>query len=148
MKTQLLNDAEPKVYALVFDKDDAVMAELEAFAGREGIHAASFTGIGAFARATLGFFERETKDYAKIEIAEAVEVLSLVGNIGRDEHDKPKLHVHVVVGKRDGSAMGGHLLDAKVWPTLELVVREEPAYLRRRTDTETGLPLIVASSAR
>lgn len=142
MKAQVLNDAEPKVYALVFDKDDDVTKTLEAFAAREHLTAASLTGIGAFESATLGFFDRGTKDYAKTEITEPVEVLSLVGNIARDAAGAPKLHIHAVVSKRDGSAWGGHLLDATVWPTLEVIVREEPAYLRRQSDAETGLPLI------
>lgn len=55
---------------------------------------------------------------------------------------RPQLHAHVVVGKSDGSAHGGHLLSARVRPTLEVVLVESPAYLRRETDEETGLALI------
>jgi predicted DNA-binding protein with PD1-like motif len=56
------------------------------------------------------------------------------------------LHAHVVVGKRDGTAHGGHFLNGRVWPTLEMVVTETPAHLRRRKDDETSLPLIDLSS--
>ena len=70
-----------------------------------------------------------------------MEVLSLLGNVAikGDEH---KLHAHVVLGKRDGTAHGGHLLEAYVRPTLELIVTESPAHLRRVTDEKTGLPLL------
>lgn len=48
----------------------------------------------------------------------------------------------VVLGKSDGTAYGGHILEAHVWPTLEVIVVEAPAHLRRTTDEETGLALI------
>ena len=41
-----------------------------------------------------------------------------------------------------GRAYGGHLLEAHVWPTLEVVLTQSPAHLRRKVDPETGLPLI------
>jgi len=68
-------------------------------------------------------------------------VLSLIGDIAPDD-DAPKVHAHVVVGRADGAAHGGHLLDGRVWPTLELVLSDAPKRLRRRTDPETGLALI------
>jgi predicted DNA-binding protein with PD1-like motif len=55
---------------------------------------------------------------------------------------EPKIHAHVVVGRRDGTALGGHLLDARVRPTLEVVLVETPATLRRTIDKTTGLPLL------
>jgi predicted DNA-binding protein with PD1-like motif len=52
------------------------------------------------------------------------------------------LHAHVVVGKADGTAHGGHLLAAVVRPTLEVILVESPRHLQRRHDAETGLALI------
>jgi predicted DNA-binding protein with PD1-like motif len=86
-------------------------------------------------------FDRQRKDYKNIPVKEQVEVLSFAGNIARKE-GKPLLHAHVVVGKSDGTAMGGHFLGGKVWPTLEMVVTELPVQLTRALDEETGLPLI------
>ena len=71
-----------------------------------------------------------------------MEVLSLEGNIATGENSRPQIHAHIVVGDSDGAAFGGHLLEAHVWPTLEVVIQETPAHLRRRTDPETGLALI------
>jgi uncharacterized protein len=48
----------------------------------------------------------------------------------------------VVLGKRDGSAVGGHLLRTTVRPTLEVILTETPVVLRRRSDPESGLALI------
>ena len=145
MKAKVLTDAAEKTYALIFDKGDEVMTEITAFAKREGMTAAHFTGIGAFSAVTLGYFDRERKDYKRIAIGQQVEVLSILGDIALDGGE-PKVHAHVVLGKADGTAHGGHLLNGHVWPTLELILTESPAHLRRRMDRETGLALIEAGS--
>jgi predicted DNA-binding protein with PD1-like motif len=128
-------------YVLVFDKGDEVMENLTRFVSEHGLTAGHFTAIGAFENVTLGFLDPDTKEYVPITIDEQVEALSIVGDISL-ENDEPRVHAHVVVGKRDGSAHGGHLLEAHVWPTLEVVLTESPAHLRRRVDPDTGLPLI------
>jgi len=141
MHSKLLDSRDEKSFALIFDSGDEVMRELTAFATEHNVTAAHFTAIGAFSDATLGFFDRERKDYQKIPIDEQVEVLSLMGDIALED-DAPKVHAHVVVGKADGTAHGGHILEAHVWPTLEVVLTESPRYLRREYDPATGLALI------
>ena len=54
----------------------------------------------------------------------------------------PTLHLHAVLGKPDGSVVGGHLIEAYVRPTLEVILIQPPSYLRKRKDPETGLALI------
>ena len=141
MRTKLIHDDVEKTFIIVFDKGDEVASGLRSFAKENKLSASHFTAIGAFERVTLGFFERERKDYKRIPIDEQVEVLSLVGDIASDGNE-PKVHAHVVVGKRDGTAHGGHLLEARVWPTLEVILVESPKHLRRKLDKETGLALI------
>jgi predicted DNA-binding protein with PD1-like motif len=143
MKTKLLDQHGPKTYALVFDKGDELVAGLMQFAREQNLEAASFTGIGAFSSATLGYFDRERMDYTKIPIDEQVEVLTLAGNIAFDTGKREqKIHAHVIVGRADGSTRGGHVLAARIWPTLEVVLVEAPAHLRRASDPETGLALL------
>ncbi len=141
MKSKLIQHDGEKTYALVFEKDEEVIEILTAFAKKNNLAGSHFTAIGAFSDVTLGYFDRERKDYKKILINEQVEVLSLVGNIALSNGES-KLHAHVVVGKSDGTAYGGHILKAHVWPTLEVVLTESPKHLRRKTDEETRLPLI------
>ena len=141
MKSKLLSGGDEKTFVLVFDTGDEVVSGLLDFA-KEHKLAASLTAIGAFERVTLGFFEWEQKDYKKIHIDEQVEVMSLIGNITLEEGGEPKVHAHVVVGRRDGTAHGGHLLEAHVRPTLEVILVESPARLRRKMNAEVGLPLI------
>ncbi|MEI9895914.1 MAG: PPC domain-containing DNA-binding protein [Chthoniobacter sp.] len=141
MKFKLLHEAPERTFALVFDEGDEVTAHLLAFAQENKLLASQFGGIGAFGQVTLGYFDLERRDYKHIPITEQVEVLSLLGNVALKDNEH-KIHAHVVVGKRDGTAHGGHLLQAHVRPTLELIVTESPAHLQRVTDEKTGLPLI------
>jgi uncharacterized protein len=138
---QLDDSGDTRTYVLVFSTGEQVTAPLLEFAQANGIDAASLTGIGAFERATLGYFDLQRRDYKRIPIDEQVEVVSLIGNVARGD-DGPKLHAHVVVGRSDGTAQGGHLLEGFVRPTLEIVLTETPAHLRRRIDRATGLALI------
>jgi predicted DNA-binding protein with PD1-like motif len=144
MKSQLINEQTgEKTYALIFDKNEEVIAGLQAFAKQEKLGASHFTAIGGFSNMILGFFDRSKKDYKKIPIHEQVEVLSLVGDVAiDDQNNSPKVHAHVVVGKADGTAHGGHIMEALVWPTLEVIIVESPRHLHRKTDPETGLALI------
>ena len=146
MKATILDEKEPKTWALIFDKGDEVVQELTKFAKDAQVPAAHFTAIGAFSGVTLGYFDRTRKDYTKIPVREQVEVLSLVGDIAYQDGE-PKVHAHVVVGKSDGTAHGGHLLDARVWPTLELVLTESARVLSRVSDRESGLALIDVNAA-
>ncbi len=139
---QIHEEGGQKTFALVFDTDDEVMAGLSDFAKENALDAASLTAIGAFSDATLGYFDIQKKEYKEIPVEEQVEVLSLVGDIATGEEGKPQVHAHVVVGKRDGKTMGGHLLEARVRPTLEVILVESPEHLRKKTDPETGLALI------
>ena len=117
---------------------------LLAVARERGIDGAYFTGIGALSEVTLGYWEWETKRYFQIPVREQVEVLSLSGNVALGPDGERKVHAHIVVGKRDGAAHGGHLLAGRVRPTLEVMLVEVPKHLRRRLDAGTGLPLLDA----
>ena len=140
---QLVAGAE-RTFALIFDTGDEPVGMIARFAKEQGITAARFAAIGAFSEVTLAYFDWERKEYQRIPVKEQVEVLSLLGDIALDG-DEPKVHAHVVVGTREGNARGGHLMEARVRPTLEVMLEESPAYLRKRHDAETGLALIDAA---
>lgn len=142
MKFKLLNPGPERSFAVVLDPGDEAMACLGAFARQQRLDAARFTGIGAFSQAVVGFFDLQRKDYEKITLGEQVEVLSLIGDVALGPDGSPQLHAHVVLAKRDGSAWGGHLIEARVQPTLEVMLVESPSYLQRRIDAATGLALI------
>jgi predicted DNA-binding protein with PD1-like motif len=141
MRAKVLNEVPERTIALVLDRGDEVMSNLQRFAAEHNLIASRLTAIGAFESATLGYFDWERKEYDRIPVNEQVEVLSLVGDIALDGA-KPKVHAHVVLGRRDGSTVGGHLLEARVRPTLEVMLVDSPEYLRRRCDPVSGIALI------
>lgn len=142
MKAALLNEhGGLRTFAVVLAIGDEAMAAIASFAADRHLRATQFTAIGAFSRVVVAYFDWPTKQYRNITIAEQVEVLSLVGDITL-ENGKPKVHAHVVIGKVDATAHGGHLIEGHVRPTLEIVMTETPGHLRRRFDAESGLALI------
>jgi len=130
----------PRHFALVFELGDDVIAEMQRFVEEQNVMAAFFNGLGGFQRATFGFYNLTGKRYEPIEVGQ-VEVLSLTGNVAIYD-GKPKLHIHCALGHRDGRAVGGHLMQATVGPTLEIVLDELAGNLHRTDRPEIGLPLI------
>ena len=141
MKSKLVWAAE-RTFVLVLDPGDEALAAINRFAVEAGLQAASFTGIGAFERATVGWFDLKRRAYKPIAINEQCEALSLIGDVAIGDDGAPSLHAHAVLGLSDGSTRGGHLLRATVRPTLEVTLIETPAQLRRRRRPELGLALI------
>jgi uncharacterized protein len=151
VKSKLLNHNGDRTYVVALETGDSLIASLTRFAREERLAASEFTAIGALAWARLAYFNWETKAYDEIPVDEQVEVLSLNGRITlpegaeveEPEFDRdPHLHVHCVLGRADGTTVGGHLMEAEVRPTCEVFVTESPAHLGRRTDPESGLPVI------
>ena len=141
MQWKLIESQVPRTYAVVFESGDEAASGLDRFAAETGVAASHFTGVGGSSSATLGYFHVDAKEYRKIPITEQVELLSLVGDTTLDGGQR-KVHGHVVLGTRNGTAMGGHLLKAQVRPTLEVIVVEAPEALQRHHDPVTGLALI------
>jgi len=143
MRVELLTKQgeEPRQYAVIFGKGDEVASGLVEFAQRYQVTSAHFTGIGALQDATVAWMDREKKSYKAIPINQQVEVLSMMGDVAMFE-GKPAVHTHLVVGLDDASAKGGHLIEAHVYPTLEVMVTVDPVSMQKRFDPETGLALI------
>lgn len=142
MQAKLLDDEREQTWALIFQAGEEAMAGLRDFAKAHRLAGSHFTAIGAFREATLAYFDWERKEYKRIPVREQVEVVSLVGDVALAPDGSPKVHAHVVLGRRDGTALGGHLIEAHVRPTLEVTLTEEPKHLRRRPDPQSGLALI------
>lgn len=131
-------------FTLAFETGDAVLETLDAFIARRNIRGAHFTGLGAFAEAQLAFYDLDAKEYQPLNVDEQTEVASFTGNVALYEGE-PRLHVHAVLARRDGSTIGGHLLEATVRPTLEVTVTETTGTLQREYDEASGLPLLSRS---
>jgi uncharacterized protein len=143
MRHQLLNDDKRhRMFAVVLETGEETMASLREFIADKGISAAQLTAIGAFSDVTLGYFDWTKKDYVANPVHEQVEVASMIGDVALSPSGEPTLHIHVVLGKRDGTALAGHLREGHVRPTLEVVLNESPAHLQKVRDPQSGLALI------
>lgn len=141
MKSKIIEDADVVTYVLVCDPGEDAVAALQRFARAERLGAAQVTAVGGFERATVGWFDRGTRQFRRIPVAEPAEVLSLIGDVAEDQ-DGPSLNLHVVLGLSDGTTRGGHLIAGQVFPTLEVIVTEAPAELRKVMNRDIGVALI------
>ncbi|MEU1811540.1 PPC domain-containing DNA-binding protein [Micromonospora aurantiaca (nom. illeg.)] len=141
MKKLELTDGGRRVLVVAVDKGEDAVTAIHDTAAQYDIRGARITAVGGFHSAEVGYFDRQARDYVHIPVAEQVEVLSLLGDIA-DNQGQPALHVHAVLGRRDGSTVGGHLLRGEVWPTLEVIITEVAAELTKQVDPETGLALL------
>ena len=137
-----LVDEKPKTFVLVFDTNDELAQGLKEFASKQKLASASFKAIGALSSVKLGWLNWKTKQYEpSVSLDEQVELLSLIGDVALKDGE-PRVHAHAVVGKRDGTAHGGHLLQAHIRPTCEVVLTESPAHLKKEFDPAAGIALI------
>jgi uncharacterized protein len=141
MKSKVVEDAGTVMYVLVCDPGDEAVAALNQFAQSEDLEAAQITAVGGFEQATVGWFDRAARQYRRIPVDEQCELLSLIGDVAMGE-DGPIVHMHATLGLSDGTTRGGHLLEGRVFPTLEAVVTETPAQLRKIMRPDIGIALI------
>jgi uncharacterized protein len=146
MQVQLLNPGETtKQYAVIFYQGDEAFSGLLEFAEKYHVTSAHFTAIGAVSGATVAWFDPQRKMYKKIPVVGQHEVIGMSGDIAL-YRDKPVVHTHMVVGNPDGTTVGGHVLEAYVSPTLEVMVTVDPKPMQKRFDPETDLTLIAPAS--
>ena len=142
MRHHLMDETNGRrTFVVALEMGEEVVSSITGFALQLSLASSSVTGIGGFQRVRLGFFDYERSGFRENLIDEQVELLSLVGNIA-DEEGTPHLHAHVVLGRYDATTRGGHLVEAVVRPTMELVIIEYPEHLQRRHDEKTGLVLL------
>lgn len=141
MQTKLLHANSTRLFVVTLETGEEVVQALLDFACTHDVEAAHLTAIGALEHALLGFYDPATKEYDEIPVEEQVEALSVTGNLAVYE-GAPKLHAHAVLGRRDGSTVGGHLIEARVRPTLEVMVTQAPSRMARAMDEATRLTLL------
>lgn len=126
----------PAGYLMVLRQGDNFMEQLEAFALKENIPAASFTGMG-FVNVTFGFFDAKRKKFDPKEFKD-VELASMHGTIAWQK-GKPSIHTHGVVAGKDFVAYGGHILSGTVGTgSLEIMITVHDKRLERVFEEELG----------
>ena len=145
MKSKELGDtntSSQRNWVLVLDEGEEAFGAITRFANEQKITGASLTAIGAFRKATLGFFDFATKTYKEIPVDSQTEVLSAIGDIAVGDDGKASLHMHAVLGFEDGTTKGGHFINGVVHPTLEIIIRESAVGFCRRKRPDLGIALI------
>jgi predicted DNA-binding protein with PD1-like motif len=114
-----------RTHLVFFDPGEEAVKGLADYVAGQDIDAASFTAIGGFEQTRLGFFNLRTRGFDEIAFhEEQVEVLSLMGDILTTDDKGLNVHGHVVVGRRDGTTAGGHLMEAVIDPILIVTLVE------------------------
>src|SRR4051812_25235138 len=122
MRAKLFSEAAARLHLVVLESGEEAFAALTKYANEKQLTGGSITAIGAFENAVVGWFDIKAKTYRKIPIDEQCEVLSALGDVATGDDGKASLHLHVVLGLADGSTRGGHFLEGRVRPTLEVVI--------------------------
>jgi uncharacterized protein len=147
MQSKLVwENAGERTFVLILSAGEEAFAAISDFAAKWKLNGASLTAIGAFERATVGWFDLTAKTYRPIKIDAQCEGLSLLGDIATGDDGHPSLHLHAVLGLSDGTTRGGHFMEGIVRPTLEVTVVETPAHLRRKRRADLGIALIDVDS--
>ena len=97
--------------------------------------------IGALHPAEIKYFREDLQDYESLLIDEMVELLSASGSISILEGD-PMVHLHVVVGRADGTTLGGHCgAQSTIHITGEVYIYEtqDPIYRSKGIDSPVNL---------
>ena len=125
MHYRLLDENEGRrTYAVALETGEQVISTLTDLARELDLAGSSVSAIGGFQHAKLGYFNPQNADFVQNEVDEQVEVLSFQGSVAEETDGSPHLHIHVVLGRRDASTRGGHLVEAIVRPTLEVIIVE------------------------
>jgi len=131
---------ENDFYLVVLDKGDEITSSLAKFVADEGLQGGSIKGIGGVTNVTLGFFDTTGKEYLRKEFNGFYELAALLGDISLVD-GKPFCHIHAVISDSDMNAYAGHLLNAEISVTCEIIVTPgQPA--QRKLNKEIGLNLL------
>lgn len=127
-------------YIVSIDNHEEIAGALAQFCQQTGIRCGKIDGIGAVCSATLRFLDPATKKYVDKTFDEQMEIASLCGNIS-EKDGQVYLHLHATFGRRDYTAVAGHLLSARINGACEVFVEKWEGSVGRRFDEETGLNL-------
>jgi uncharacterized protein len=142
VKVKLISEnGATRTYAIIFAAGDEVISGLKEFADKYQVKSAHFTAIGDASSAKFGWYDKSRKMFKVNELKGFAEITSLIGDIALNNNN-PVVHAHINLATDDGLVHGGHLLEAFVAPTLEVIMTVEPAPLHKKPNEEFGIFII------
>lgn len=134
-------------HVLALEPGEDLIESLRQFAGQHDVPGGFLTGLGSVDRLDLGYFDPDRQEYLHHDIAEPLEVASLTGSLAW-LGDEAQVHVHGLFGRRDGSALGGHVFRAVCSVTMEIAVFTMQSRLERGAVDYTHLQLLRPEASR
>lgn len=118
-----------------------LLEELNRIAKELSVRLGRVEAIGAVQKASIGFYNQETRTYRFESFAKPLEITKLAGNISLKE-GVPFVHAHVTLSDETGRCVGGHLAPGTIVFACEFLIEvyDGPAF-KREPDETTGLPL-------
>jgi len=142
VKVKLISDNGPtKTYAIIFAPGDEILSGLQEFAVKYNVRSAHFTAIGDAKSVKFGWYDKSKKMFKVTALNSYAEITSLIGDIALKD-GKPSVHAHIALATEDGVVHGGHLLEAFIEPTLEVMMTVEPVPLNKKSDPRFGINVI------
>lgn len=125
------------------DKGEDVLETIRKVCEKENVGGGYFHGIGACDKVVLSTWIPEKEDFIHHTITGMLEMVSLMGNVSRDQKAKPFTHSHAVFSylKYDGeiAIVAGHLEEAEVSYTGEIVLTPAAETIGRMFDAKAGI---------
>jgi predicted DNA-binding protein with PD1-like motif len=128
-------------YVLRLESGDDILQSLRQFAAKKRLGASLLEGIGSLSKVKLGHYDFKTKQYKYQAFEDDLEIVNLSGNIA-SMNGKPLPHVHVTLGRRDFSVIGGHLDEGSSANMLEIGIWKLPGKLLKAKDEAIGLNVL------
>lgn len=125
---------------LRLDPGDEICASLIDTAGKENISLAEISGLGAVNDFTVCVFDAGEKKFYTNHFEGLFEITSLCGTLTR-MNGEPYLHLHMSAGGTDGRVLGGHLKNAVISATGEIIIRIIDGQVGRKFSDRIGLNL-------
>ncbi len=119
-------------------KGEEVISSLQDFCKQNQIQLGTFTGIGACSPVTIGIFLPHEKKYVSKVLTEDVEMVSLLGNV-TTMNDEIYIHAHATFAGESLQSFGGHLSNAIVSVTAEIVIEPSTGTIDRERDENIGI---------
>ena len=128
-------------YVLRLESGDDILLSIRQFATAKRLSAGLIEGIGSLNKVKLGHYDFKTRKYSYETFEDDLEILTLSGNIA-SMNRQPLPHVHVTLGRRDFSVIGGHMDEGSSANMVEIGIWKLPGKLVKTKDNQIGLNVL------
>ena len=120
------------------DVGEEIISSIMNILKNEKISFATVTGIGATNDFTVGTYDVTNQLYKKSNYKGVYEIVSLLGNTST-MNNEPYIHIHMSAADKNNNVVGGHLNEAYISATAEIVLEIIETNVDRIKDPITGL---------